>query len=176
MDSYLESLTKKSEEAAVEQETVEVAEEIPEVIEKPEVETTEEVTEPIDEIAEEIVEEGIEAASSVDPEEYTEVVEEVEAELEAEEAEPVKEEKIIPIPEVKPEPKQVPKSAIKNNKYCVGDIINVRDIKIYGAPAVAYPYRSYTGNVVYKGQSGEFSAIEYMYPGFGIVKGFTNEI
>ena len=57
-----------------------------------------------------------------------------------------------------------------------GQTIFVRNMKIFNAPDAKGVFRIYTGNIVLGNKvSEEFTAIDYMKPGFGLVKGYIQK-
>lgn len=155
MDSYLESLVKKGEEVAVE--TAEATEDVIEEVAASEsvVEATEGV-----EIAAEEVDTVVEETEEV--EEASEVADDV-----AEEAPEVIEE--VPEQEPQPELKKEIQSADE-------ETLSVTNIKVYNVPDPAAVFKIFTGNVICKEMIGEMRMIEYVKPGFGLVKGFTPDL
>lgn len=151
MDSYLESLVKKGEDVATEEEAVAIEAE----------EVTEEVPTEPEEVAEETPVEEPDPVEEV-PEVEEEPAEEEIAEEVAEEAPAVEEEIVLKAP-----------SPVS---YNVGDTVQVNDIKVYNTPDPTGPFRMITGNVIYQGQFSKCFAIDYMKPGFGLVRGYTETL
>lgn len=155
MDSYLESLIKKGEGASAIEEMA-ASEEI--ITEEAEVATTE---------AEVVSEEKVEASESLDTASKKEV-EKTSEEAKAEELQTLiekqdkKAEKIVAKSEVK----------VGNN---IGKTVSVKDIKVFNIPDDKSIFKLFTGNVIIKDEISGFSQIEYMKPGFGLVKGYTKE-
>lgn len=168
MDSYLESLVKKGEEI------VETAE--PEVAEYAEIDVADEAVEndtADGELTSDTVEdaEPDESPSEVDDqpsEEVKETTEEPEEAKEPEIQEIIKEQE-------KREEKPVPKSAV-NAANRIGATLGVKDIKVFNVPDEKSIFKVFSGNVVVKDNIAGFSQIEYVKPGFGLVKGYTKEI
>ena len=149
MDDYLESLVLKSELGA----------------------TDVEISEPIEsEVAQEepvanVTEESIPVTFDAEPAEGSET-----PEIQFE-------------PEVKEEVKEQPKPATSfksqasatecKGNYEVDQTYYVENIKIYKTPDSNQVTKTYTGNVVFKGQIEHFFIIEYVRHGFGIVRGYT---
>ena len=62
------------------------------------------------------------------------------------------------------------------SNYKEGDIIKVENIKVFKTPDKRQISRNVTGNVTYLGKIGEYTIINYMRHGFGLVKGYTPDI
>ena len=63
------------------------------------------------------------------------------------------------------------------SNYNKGDIIPVKNIRIYRLPTLSAFSVIFTGNVVYEKESlDNFKHIQYMQPGFGLINGYTREI
>ncbi len=52
-------------------------------------------------------------------------------------------------------------------------VFKVRNCKIYAAPTLNIPARSFTGNVEVIGRVDNFKIVKYVRPGFGVVTGYT---
>ena len=163
MDSYLESLTRKSEEAidAAVEETVE-AEEAAEV---------EETVEEIDDsnAAEETEDLTVEEPAEEDKEDEAEEQVDEEAPEEAEDAA-----KAEPVDE--PDDKPALQAASSEVTHQAGELINVVGIRVFNTPSFNQPFRIISGNVTYDGKVDGFIRIEYMKSGFGMVKGYTPDL
>ena len=114
------------------------------------------------EAAPRVVEEDISA------EEVTEVIEEV---TESEPAPEVVEEVIKE--EVEKPAKLVKEDKLAKAELKEGTVITVTDLKVFNFPDTASAYKLISGNVIYVKKVGEFSLINYMKYGFGLVSGYT---
>ena len=146
MDSYLESLVKKSEE-------IEDIEEAP----AEEVEDAVEVADTSDDIVEE--NDAVEEEVTEEPEEKVEETKEVKK------AEPV-------VEKGAPVVKNSPVTKLED-----GATISVSEVRIFNIPDSKQPSKIVTGNVISRnevtGANGEaFILVDYMRPGFGLVKGY----
>ena len=162
MDNYLESLVVKGEKT----EEVAPQEEVKEEDVVAEIE--EAVAEPAEEAVEEPVEEVAEPAEETAP---AEVVEE-------------------PVVEAEPEEKKVATVTITAEDTNNGlvhknaDVATVApeeptavvDIRIFNTPDPKGPFKIFSGNVIVKQRIDTMTQIEYMKPGFGLVKGFTPDL
>ena len=144
---------------------------------------TEEVPAPAEPVVEEVAKEVVQA----DPEEPVveeapaeEVEEEVVVEEEETKVPDSESEEKQPEPEVsKPEPKpekQVNLKAadIPSQPHKEGDTIYLKEtIRVYRTPDASQVARGVSGSVIYKGKIGEFTIVQYMRHGFGLVIGYT---
>lgn len=146
MDAYLESLVKKGE--VVKAQVEEAA-----------------IPEPVEEVTA-IEPEVAEAAESV--------VEEIKP---AEEAKPAKAEKPAKSgSDKKKEAESKAPTKAEETKSNAGEIVAVKDIRIFNIPDAKSPFRIFTGNIVVNGKMDSFTEIQYVKPGFGLVKGFTDSL
>ena len=60
--------------------------------------------------------------------------------------------------------------------YTEGETIAVKHIRIYKSPDTNQVAKMYSGNVIYLGRIEEFSVINCMKHGFGLVKGYTLDL
>lgn len=143
MDSYLESLVKRDEYVEVETS----------------VETVDESN--VIEVEEALPEAELEVVP-VDTEEplVDEDAEEVVAQEEEKASEPTPEDNKQPV-------------ISESEEHVDGDKIKVENIRIYKTPDSKQVARNFTGNVVYRGKISEFTIIDYMRHGFGVVRGYT---
>lgn len=118
----------------------------------------------VEEIAEPVVEE-VADTSVVEPD-LESVVEEVKKEKPAEEKKSKKTEK-----KVKEEPKKV--SAIVLEE---GSEYDVYPVRVYKTPDTHQVSQLISGKVIYEGKAETFSVIEYMKHGFGLVKGYVQNL
>lgn len=121
-------------------------------------------------IEEEVVEEIAEAVQAPEP------VEEVKEEPE-EEIEEVKEEVAEPEPPVK-EVKKEEKEAIKHPDipFNPDEPTSVVDIRIFNIPDIKSPFKIFSGNVIVRNKVSDMTELEYVKPGFGLVKGYTPDL
>lgn len=56
------------------------------------------------------------------------------------------------------------------------NIVPVTNIKIYNIPDSKSPFKMFTGNVVIKGKVDQFTKLEYVKPGFGLILGYTTDL
>lgn len=168
MDSYLESLTKKSESTIEEvTETEEVAEAVEETLaDEPEVAS---------EVEDAVAEESAEETATEEDKEQEVGAEEQAVEAEPEEAESAEEVEEASEEEPNDEPVlQAPDVPEGNHK--VGELINVVGIRVFNTPSLGQPFKIISGNVTYDGKVEGFTIIEYMKSGFGMVKGYTPDL
>ena len=149
MDAYLESLVLKNDEQAVE--SAEIAAVDSTVVEE-DVNLDVAEAETITEASEPIVEAAIEEPKKEEP---------------AKKEEPKKEEK------AKKEEK-VEVTPAKKEQYAEGEVITLTNpIRVYKTPDIKQISKNVIGNVVYLGKIGDFTIINYMRHGFGMVKAYT---
>lgn len=117
---------------------------------------------------EEVVEAATETIEPVEEATTQEVVEEVKEEAPVEE---VKEE-IVSEPAVEEPVLQA--ADIPSTERKDGDIINLLSpIKVYKVPASNQIPRMISGSIIYKGRVNEYTMIQYMRSGFGLVTAYT---
>lgn len=150
MDDYLNGLVRKSKETETASET-KIMEDTPATNEEVHNETA----------GVESVETKGDSASS-----------EISKELSAEPVETKGEDKPAPAVETKSSPKT--NNGKKGHKD--GDVITVANIRIYNTPDTNQPSRSVSGNIIYHNELNGWAVVDYMRPGFGLVKGFTQDI
>ncbi len=132
------------------------------------------VEKPAEKVAAESVEEVVEEVAQ--PEEEADPVEEAPTEEPKEEA-----------PAVVEEAKEEKKAEVKisANKEVAkhddvpataDDPVAVVDIRIFNTPDPKGYFKIFSGNVIVKGEVDTMKSIEYMKPGFGLVKGFTPDL
>ena len=144
MDAYLESLVKKDE--VVEAQVEEAA-----------------VLEPVEKV------------TAIEPEvaEAAELV--VEEPKPVEEAKPAKAEKPAKSgSDKKKEAESTDPTKSEETKSNAGETVAVKDIRIFNIPDAKSPFRIFTGNIIVNGKIDSFTEIQYVKPGFGLVKGFTD--
>lgn len=61
-------------------------------------------------------------------------------------------------------------------KAAQAEFTSVTDIKIFNSPDPKGPFKIFTGNVIIDCEVSEMKQIQYMKPGFGLVKGFTPDL
>ena len=158
MDPYLESLVKKEEKEAVTEEAVE--EVLEEITQQPQAEV-EEI-----EVTEEVVEDVAEP----------EVAEAVEENIEVEAVGQVSEPEVAEEPEVIEEAMEADPEKVEVAFQKEGSTSFVKNLKIFNAPDAKGVFRIYTGNIILGAKiSEEFTSIDYMKPGFGLVKGYIQK-
>ena len=54
--------------------------------------------------------------------------------------------------------------------------VSVIDIRVYNTPYPNGPFRIFSGNVIIHSRVENMTLIEFMKPGFGLVKGFTPDL
>lgn len=77
-------------------------------------------------------------------------------------------------PKDEPENDTTSESESAASEVSVAEIATtVKDIKIFNTPDRKGPFKIFSGNVVIKDKVDTMTLIEYVKPGFGLVKGFT---
>ena len=54
--------------------------------------------------------------------------------------------------------------------------VYVVDIRMFNTPDPKGPFKIFTGNVIVKDKVDTMTELEYVKPGFGIVKGYTPDL
>ena len=118
-----------------------------------------------------------ESEEIVEPVNEEEVVNEIAEALEAPAEEPVEEVQSEP-ESIEPEPAPVKeeKKTAKKLDNAVTESTYVTQIKIFNTPDPKGPFKIFTGNVIVKGEVGGMTELDYVKPGFGIVRGFTSDL
>lgn len=107
-------------------------------------------------------------------EQVSEPVETAEHEEVAEHEEPVEVEEVTELETVEVEAADIPSE--DGHHYNDGDVIAVKDLKVFNVPDTGSPFRIITGNVTFRGAVDNFNMIEYMRYGFGLVVGYTQDL
>lgn len=58
----------------------------------------------------------------------------------------------------------------------IGKEYSIGSVRVYNSPNTHQSSQLISGKVIYEGKSGTFSIIKYMKHGFGIVKGYVNNL
>lgn len=77
--------------------------------------------------------------------------------------------------DTKEEPEQAiaPESQPAATSYEIDQTYSVSEIKIFNVPDISQPSIIFTGNVVYKGKLDQFSVVDFVRNGYGLVRGYA---
>lgn len=101
-----------------------------------------------------------------------EVVKEVVPSVSDQDIEPISESEPEPVVEVK---KEEPKKSA-SNELAKGTALPVKNIRIYNRPDSKSLFKVFSGNIIMKNKVDDMIEIEYVKPGYGLVKGFTPDL